>query len=172
MVVKPTDVGLETNLVFFSDRRVYHFVLKSHRTEYMPRVSFVYPDDVLTKWQSMRTKEQAQRQSRTTQSGEYLGELDFEYDVSGNAPWKPVRVYNDGVKTVIQMPAEMKQTEAPALLVLKRPGGIIRDEELAVVNYRLHGNRYVVDNLFETAILVAGVGRSQERITITRRERQ
>ena len=35
------------------------------------------------------------------------------------------------------------------------------------VNYRVKGNYYVVDRLFSSAILVAGVGRDQDRVTIS-----
>ncbi len=36
------------------------------------------------------------------------------------------------------------------------------------MNYRLRQNYYVVDTLFETAILVMGVGTHRERVTIRR----
>ncbi len=36
-----------------------------------------------------------------------------------------------------------------------------------MVNYRVKGNYYVVDRLFSDAILVAGVGRDQDRVTIS-----
>jgi len=170
IILKPVDVGLETSMVFLTDRRVYHFTLKSHRTEYMPKVSFAYADEALAEWDAVKKTEVTARQQKTTKEGVYIGSLDFEYDVSGDAPWKPVRVYNDGQKTIIEMPQEMKQTEAPALLVTRKKGGVFKGEELAVVNYRIHDNRYIVDNLFNSAILVAGVGGDQERITISRRK--
>ncbi len=44
IVVKPMDVGIEPSLMVTTNRRTYHFRLKSHKTEYMPKVSFVYPD--------------------------------------------------------------------------------------------------------------------------------
>ncbi len=43
IIIKPMDVGLETSLVVTTDRRAYHIRLRSHRTEYMPQVSFAYP---------------------------------------------------------------------------------------------------------------------------------
>jgi type IV secretion system protein VirB9 len=88
--------------------------------------------------------------------------------VAGSAPWKPVRVYNDGVKTIIQMPAAMVHTEAPTLLVVRRDGGLFTEAETVMVNYRVQGDRYIVDSVFDKALLIAGVGSSQERVTITR----
>jgi type IV secretory pathway VirB9-like protein len=79
-----------------------------------------------------------------------------------------VRVYNDGRKTIIQMPAAMAQTEAPTLLVVRKDGGLFTDDETVLVNYRVQGDRYVVDTVFDKAILIAGVGRGQDRVTITK----
>lgn len=170
LVIKPMDVGLETSLIVTTNRRAYHLRLRSHRTEYMPQVSFTYPEDALAKWDAIQRRETQERIDRTIpQTGEYLGDLDFDYGLSGSASWKPVRVYNDGRKTIIEMPAAMEQTEAPTLLVVRRNGALFRDEETVMVNYRVQGNRYIVDTVFDRAILIAGVGGNQERVTIARR---
>jgi len=169
LILKPLDVGLQTNLVITTSRRTYHIRLSSHRTEFMPQVSFTYPEDALAKWDVVRAREKKERQERTiAETGEYLGDLNFKYEVSGTAPWKPVRVFNDGVKTVIQMPAAMAQTEAPTLLVVRKEGGWFSSDETVMVNYRLQGDRYIVDTVFDKAILIAGVGRDQDRVTITK----
>ena len=169
LIIKPMDVGLETSLVVTTNRRTYHFRLRSHRTEFMPRVAFTYTEDAMAKWDAIKTREVKEKQSRTIpQTGEYLGDLNFTYDVSGSASWKPVRVYNDGVKTIIQMPSTMQQTEAPTLLVVRKDGGVFTDEETVMVNYRVQGDRYIVDTVFDKAVLIAGVGKSQDRVTITK----
>ena len=173
LLIKPMDVGLETSMVVATDRRVYHIRLRSHRTEYMPQVMFSYPEVALAKWDTIRRRERREREARTLpETREYLGDLSFAYDISGVAPWRPVRVYNDGVKTLIEMPRAMRQREAPALLVVRRDGGLFRDPDLEMVNYRVQGNRYVVDMVFDKAILISGVGRDQEKVTITREEAQ
>jgi P-type conjugative transfer protein TrbG len=169
LIIKPLDVGLETSLFVTTNRRSYHMRLRSHRTQYMPQVSFTYPEDALVKWENMKSRETKERQEKTIpETREYLGNLNFDYDVSGTAPWKPLRVYNDGVKTIIQMPATMAQTEAPTLLVVRKDGGWLSDDETVIVNYRLQNDRYIVDAVFDKAILIAGVGSTQARITITR----
>lgn len=169
LIIKPTDVGLRTTLIVTTNRRTYHFNLRSHRTDYMPRVTLTYPEDAAAKWDAIKAREGKERQEQTIpQTKEYLGDLHFKYDLSGSAPWKPVRVYNDGVKTIIQMPSAMAQTEAPALLVVRKEGGWFVDDETVMVNYRVHGDRYIVDTVFDKAILIAGVGRGQDRVTITR----
>ncbi|KGP23810.1 MULTISPECIES: P-type conjugative transfer protein TrbG [Xanthomonas] len=169
LVIKPMDVGLETSLIVTTDRRTYHFRLRSHRTEYMQQVGFIYPEDALAKWDAIKGREARERQEKTIpQTGEYLGDLSFDYSISGSTPWKPVRVFNDGKKTIIEMPHSMSQTEAPTLLVVRRDRGLFSDAETVMVNYRVQGDRYIVDTVFDKAILIAGVGRNQDRVTISR----
>jgi type IV secretion system protein TrbG len=135
----------------------------------MPFVSFTYPETAMAKWDAIKAREAQVRQENTIpETGEYLGNLNFNYTVNGSARWKPVRVYNDGRKTIIEMPSTMQQTEAPALLVVRKDGGLFTDAETQMVNYRVQGNRYIVDSIFDKAILVSGVGSSQDKVTITR----
>ena len=169
LIIKPMDVGLETSLIVTTNRRTYHFRLRSHRTQFMPRVAFTYTEDALVKWDALKTREAKEKQERTIpQTGEYLGDLNFAYSVDGTVAWKPVRVYNDGQKTIIQMPAAMAQTEAPTLLVVRKDGGLFTDDETVLVNYRIQGDRYIVDTIFDKALLIAGVGSGQDRVVITR----
>jgi type IV secretion system protein VirB9 len=169
LIIKPLDVGLQTSLIVTTNRRTYHLQLRSHRTEFMPRVGFTYREDALAKWDAIKVQENQQRQAQTIpQTKEYLGDLNFSYTLTGSAPWKPVRVYNDGRKTIIQMPAAMAQTEAPTLLVVRKDGGWLTDDETVMVNYRVQGDRYVVDTICDKAILIAGVGNGQDRVTITK----
>jgi type IV secretion system protein VirB9 len=169
LLIKPKDVGMDTSLVVTTDRRTYHFRLRSSRKDFMPYVSFTYPEDAQAKWAAIRIKEERHREINTlVETGEYLGNLSFNYAISGCARWKPARVYNDGVKTIIEMPHAMNESEAPALLVLRDNGGLFRKAETVMVNYRVQGNRYIVDTLFDKAILIVGVGSRQEKITITR----
>ena len=171
LIIKPMDVGLETSLVVTTNRRTYHFQLRSHRTQYMPKIAFSYPEEAMAKWDALKHRETTQRQEKTLPTtGEYLGDLNFDYTVSSDSDiaWKPIRVYNDGQKTLIQMPAAMAQTEAPTLLVIRKKGNIFTDDETVMVNYRVQGDRYIVDTIFDRAILIAGVGSSQDVVTIER----
>lgn len=169
LIVKPLDVGLDTSLVVTTDRRTYHFRLKSTRNRFMPFISFTYPEDAQAKWDAIRSHEQKQLSDNTIpQTGEYLGNLDFNYSVSGSASWKPVRVYNDGKKTIIQFPKTLSSGETPVLLVVRKEGGLFSKDETQQVNLRTQGDRTIVDGLFDKAYLVIGVGSSQEKVTITR----
>lgn len=169
LIIKPLDIGLETSMVVTTNRRTYHMRLKSHRSRYMSHVAFEYPEEIQAKWAALAKREVQDIANNTLPGGEYLGDLHFNYDISGSARWKPLRVYNDGRKTIIEMPEAMNQTEAPTLLVV-RDGGLFSSEEQVMVNYRVQNNRYIVDAVFDRAILIAGVGLNQDRITITRKE--
>ncbi|MFH0783560.1 MAG: P-type conjugative transfer protein TrbG [Pseudomonadota bacterium] len=172
LIIKPMDVGLSTSLVVTTNWRTYHFKLRSHRKAYMPQVSFTYPDEAEKKWNAIKARDLLERREKTIpETGEYLGDLSFDYEIAGDAPWKPVRVYNDGHKTIIQMPSTMEQTEAPTLLVLRNER-LFSEDETVMVNYRVQGDRYIVDSVFKKAILIAGVGKDQDRMTITWRKNQ
>ena len=170
LIIKPLDVALDTSLIVTTNRRTYHIRLRSTRNEFMSRVTFTYPDEATKKWALLKANSEKEH-TRNTIPGtkEYLGDLTFNYKLDGNAPWKPVRVYNDGRKTIIEMPDAMSQTEAPTLLVM-RSGGGSSDDDQVMVNYRVQGNRFIVDSIFDKAILVAGAGDTQDRVTITRGE--
>lgn len=99
LIIKPLDVGLDTSLVVTTDRRTYRMRVKTSRTKFMPYVSFTYPEDAKAKWDAIRTREAKQLRDNTIpQTGEYLGNLDFNYKISGSASWKPVRYITMGLK--------------------------------------------------------------------------
>jgi type IV secretion system protein VirB9 len=163
LIVKPTDVGLSTNMIVGTDRRTYHFELVSRKEDWMPSVGFNYPEEIEAQWSEYQRQAHLARTGSTLPgTAESIQSLDFNYQVEGAAAWKPLRVYNNGVKTVVQMPKSMRAAEAPALLVL----GV--DDREEIVNYRVQGDRYIVDLVFEKAVLVLGVGRKQSKVTITR----
>ena len=162
IVVKPFEVGLVSTMMVTTDRRTYHFKLLSRKSNYMPRIAFVYPEKVNRQWDVYYANyEKSQHRKIIPATGEKLDDLFFDYEISGDSPpWKPVRVYNNGIKTIIQMPKAMAQTEAPALLVVGADG------QGQIVNYRLKGDRYIVDQIFEEAMLISGVGRRQMKVEI------
>lgn len=169
ILIKPMDVGLDTSLVIATTRRTYHLRLRSTRESAMSLVSFTYPEDSSKKWDILMAKAEDQK-SRTTMpgTGENIEALNFNYSIDGNASWKPLRVYNDGKKTVIEMPMSMSQTEAPTLLVVNKSNE--KSGEQTMVNYRLQNNRFIVDSVFKQAILIIGVGDEQNRITLTKED--
>jgi len=130
----------------------------------MPVVAFHYPDQIKAQWEAYYASQAEERQRRVIpETGENIADLDFDYSINGcsSCGWRPLRVYNNGSQTIIQMGKDMAQTEAPALLVKTSQG-----EQL--VNYRVREDRYVVDQVFNEAVLIIGVGSNQDRVTIRR----
>ena len=74
---------------------------------------------------------------------------------------RPVRVVDDGKKTLIQMTPNAAHREAPVLVVLGPDGP-------EMVNYRVKGDMYIVDRLFERGALILGVGKHARRAEIVR----
>jgi type IV secretion system protein TrbG len=169
VAVKPQIAGIETNLTIYTTRHIYHLLLVA-RGRALQEVEFYYPDELLT---AMKAADEAAANAKNNaadppaDSGDPLrvaavnpAQLNFAYTVAGpDVPWKPIRAFDDGTHVYVQMPNGMKSSEAPALLI--NAGGGTQ-----MVNYRVKGNYYVVDRLFDDAIMVAGVGRAQDRVTI------
>jgi type IV secretion system protein TrbG len=172
LAVKPQAPGIQTNLTIYTTRHIYHLLLRSRGSHAMQEVEFYYPDELITAMKNADSAAKAQQDTAADPPGDDSGnvvkvanvdpaQLNFAYAVSGaNVPWKPIRAFDDGSHVYIQMPPGMKSSEAPALLVNAGSG-------TQMVNYRVKGNYYVVDRLVTDAILVSGVGRDQDRVTIS-----
>ena len=151
ILVKPSAVGLSTNLVITTDRRVYHVQVESTARTAMAGISWTYPADELL---AVRRGEGAADSAPL--AGVAVETLDFGYRIEGDdPPWRPVRAFDDGSQVFIEFPSTLPQGEAPPLFVSGAGG---RTE---LVNYRLRGRYYVVDRLFSAAELRLGERRQQ-----------
>jgi type IV secretion system protein VirB9 len=147
ILVKPIGPDLETNLVITTDRRTYHLEMRSTQATYMASVSWTYPASELVTLRKQRSETEAAASAPT---GVDVEQLHFRYRLEGDAPWKPVRVFDDGSKVYIQFPSGLAQSEAPPLFVIGPDG------KPALVNYRVRGTTYIVDRLFAAAELRHG----------------
>jgi type IV secretion system protein TrbG len=156
LAVKPQMSGIETNLTIYTTVRIYHLTLHSGGRA-LQEVQFYYPDQIMQEI----SEEESPPTTHSANKELDPAHFDFAYKVIGpDVPWKPVRAFDDGSRVYIQMPEAMKNSDAPALMVEAGSG-------TQMLNYRLSGNdTYVTDRLFDKAVLVAGVGRDQDRVTI------
>lgn len=169
LIIKPTDAGLVSSLVIETNRRTYAIKLVSTRHEWMPLIAFNYPSDVQRQWSSYRRTAAFGAAAATLPSGESIANLDFGFRLSGDHPsWRPLRVYTDGRKTYIEFPRSIGAGTAPALVALDHDGGWFSSPTEQMVNYRMQGDRYIVDRVLDRAALVSGVGSDQTRVLITR----
>lgn len=148
ILVKPTRVGLKTNLVVTTNRRTYLLELSSTPQAWMASVSWDYPKDRMLALQKQAREAQA---ATPVDSGLSLEQLKFRYAITGGGPsWKPLRAFDDGQRVYIQFPGGIAQGELPPLFVIGSQG----DGQL--VNYRFRSPYYVVDRLFGAAELRLG----------------
>lgn len=181
LVVKPIEPGLETDLIIPTDRRTYVVRLISDPTRFVSRLAFQYPANDRAKWATFQAQQdaatrdaeavaeqkRAQEQAKDKQAGvlpmaeNALDNLYFDYKLSGDPAYRPERVLDDGQHTYLIYPNDGRFRELPTLLMLV-------NGKTELVNFRVDGTRYIVDRLFDKAILVVGVGKKQTRVTITR----
>ncbi len=169
IVLKPQLAGLDTNLLITTDRRAYYLRLISKPVDYVARVAFQYPlAQSPQKWQEQlaeqREKErQTKAHSDATAAMIAADKLNFEYKVTGKSEQlQPVRVFDDGSKTYIQMPGGMQNREAPVLLIIGNDG------KGEMSNYRVKQQTYIVDRLFDRAQLILGAGKKAQKVEIAR----
>ena len=182
LVVKPIEAGLETDLIIPTDRRTYVVRLISDPMRFISRLAFQYPADDRAKWATFQAQQDAatrdaeavaeqkraqEGQAKDKQAGvlpmaeNALDNLYFDYKLSGDPAYRPERVLDDGQHTYLIYPNDGRFRELPTLLMLV-------NGKTELVNFRVDGTRYIVDRLFDKAILVVGVGKKQTRVTITR----
>jgi P-type conjugative transfer protein TrbG len=153
ILVKPTRVGLKTNLVITTNRRTYLLELSSTPQAWMASVSWDYPKDRMLALQRQARDAQA---AAPVDSGLSLEQIKFRYAITGDSPpWKPLRAFDDGQRVYIQFPGGIAHGELPPLFVVGPHG----DGQL--VNYRYRSPYYIVDRLFGAAELRLGDSKAQ-----------
>lgn len=158
VLVKPTEAGLRTNLIVTTNRRTYYLTLVSGYNNPMLRIGFLYPQDPQ---QAFATAAIGRgMRSDTPLPDTAIDKLDFNYRMTGDRGLQPMRVFNDGTHTYLQLPQGMR--EVPVLFVVGSDGCD------TLVNYRFTGQYYVVDGVPDGIALVEGSGKHQRRALVTR----
>ncbi len=170
VMIKPTDVGLTTNLVITTNRRAYSIKLVSRAEDWMPRVAFSYPDDARAAWQAYGQARGAREDAAAaTVQPDGAAEFHFDYAISGDSPsWRPIRGFASGAKTYIEFPRGIGAGELPTLVALADDGGLFTEPSKQLVNYRFVHGRFEVDKVLTRAALISGVGRDQIEVRIVR----
>ncbi len=162
VMVKPVRGELRTNIILTTDQRTYLLDAVSREGDtYTSVIAWNYPQEQMREDQAARA---AAAQSVVGETA--VDHLDFGYSVKAvhgrHAPrWQPLRVFDDGLKTYIQFPANLGSSEAPPLFLIGPK------DQAQLVNYRLQGGYYVVDRLIDVAELRLGE-KPQTVVRITR----
>jgi len=162
VMVKPVRGDLRTNIILTTDQRTYLLDAISREGDaYTSVIAWNYPQE------QMRDAEAARAVSdQAVAVASTVDHLYFGYTIkSGNARhpprWQPLRVFDDGLKTYIQFPANLGASEAPPLFLIGPK------DQAQLVNYRLLGGYYVVDRLIDVVELRLGE-KPQVVVRITR----
>jgi type IV secretion system protein VirB9 len=146
--LKPVAPGLYTSATLITTTHRYQFLLVSvgQGAPWYQQVSFGNASAIAAR----AAPTPAKHQSPTIQANDQSAgpeHLDTAYRIDGNAPFRPVSVYDDGSKTYLRLPKHLQTM--PALFVF-------HDGKTAVVNYRVAGDVLVYPHLFHKAELRIG----------------
>lgn len=178
--VKPTVPGLFTSATIITTKRTYQLLLKSFADDdkFFQRVT--WNDNRLTMLRNkavedarlaaeekaaIAKEDEAQKlddQKTVWNIGTPIESINFNYDISGTADFKPVQVFDDGRFTWLKFNTPVQ--ELPALFA---PGV---DDKLEVVNYVVKENMFMVQKVMPNAILK--LGKNEVKITNKLKEKQ
>lgn len=147
--LKPDISGLTTSMIIITDRRVYHFLLRSFKDCYMAMVEFEYPNSMPynIKTDAMVERLNARASALAGVDPRFLSfDYKMSYSIFRKPLWLPRRVYDDGRRTYIQMDEKVLHTQSPVLFSQKNE----------CINYRVEKNLIVIDELVEKVTLRRG----------------
>lgn len=137
VLVKPQASNLRTNIVIITDRRTYLIEAIAQTSEaYAAQVAWFYPENAAANSPHVP-----------------IDVLNLDYRIRttrGRRPtWTPTRVFDDGRRTWIEFAPHVAAADMPPLFVITGEGA-------ELVNYRVQGQRYMVDRVFDVAELRLG----------------
>ncbi len=137
VLVKPQAINLRTNIVIVTDRRTYLVEARAERgPAYSAEIAWSYPARASPAAAPDPTQMNSAYRIRT---------------VRGRTPvWRPMHVFDDGRRTWIEFASGVGAADLPPLFVVTPEGA-------ELVNYRVDGERYVIDRVFDRAELRLGV---------------
>lgn len=171
--------GASTNLVIPTNRRVYRFNLVITTKPSYEDISFYYPNETIEYWND-KLKEKYEKYKAQERNGDSLATneptyismtnangdivINTDYTIKGDkVAWKPINVFDNGAKTVIQMPDNISQLDLPTVMVIKDT----KDQE--IINPRYRNGKFILDGIYKTIILfnTASDNTTKVQVTIT-----
>lgn len=158
LFIKPAYSALDSTLVIITDRRVYHFRIKSFKDTHMAMVKFTYPQ-TKNVWAKKIKNEESKKTEDTYMRISKPEFLSFDYKVTSSI-WRrpefmPTHVYDDGSSTYIQVDDIVLQKKLPVLF----------DENNKIVNYTVKKNVFVIPRLINSVTLQLG----KQKVKITKK---
>jgi Type IV secretory pathway, VirB9 components len=158
--IKPAYSKLDSTLIIITNRRVYHFRVKSFSDTHMAMVKFTYPE---RRNVYARAKDTAEN-GRSVESDfikisnpEFLSfDYKIKYSMFKTPEFLPKRVYDDGQSTYIQVDDIVLHKKLPVLF----------NEKNEIENYSVKKNVFVVPRLINKLTLRLG----KEKVTIEKKK--
>lgn len=176
LVLKASQDGLDTTLLITTSRRTYMIRLKSRNNGYVARSGFYYPDELIQEFNVNKDKLKNQLSNTSISTATNpdvkmplidLSHVNYNYKIKGDDyAWKPTHVFDDGISVYIQMPDGVSARSLPGICVL--PDGVTDKNRCEMVNFRYNNHFYIVDKLFNQAILMNGFDNTKETVDILR----
>ena len=167
--IKPAQDARDTNIVIPTDRRLYSISLVNDPEHHTPILAFRWPDSearaVAEDIERREAEELAVREAREaeaasrgeiaatvlarsgvpTETGPRTAELlDFRFQVSGDAPFRPVRIFSDGARTYIDLHPRYRGP-LPAIVAGREEGNAALNTRVSASGSRLVADRVVTD---------------------------
>ena len=158
LFIKPAYSKLDSSLVIITDRRVYHFRIKSFASSYMSVVKFTYPN-VRNQWAKKKVDAATEVENDyiRVSNPEFLSfDYKMKYSMWRKPEFLPKRVYDDGASTYIQVDDIVLQKKLP----------VIFNEKNEIVNYSVKKNVFVIPRLINKVTLRLG----KEKVTVTKKK--
>ncbi len=154
VLIKPTRLDIQTNMLIATNERTYLLDLKSvDARAYHSVVAWTYPRRPTIANVAANASGHTSGKS-TTRNYAYVIKTRKET----TPPWTPVSVYDDGMRVHVVLPDDIDTTRRPPLFLVDRDGAV------RLVNYHTTPDRYIVHELFDRAELRLG----NERVIISR----
>lgn len=149
LFIKPRLEGLDTSLSVITEKRNFQFVLRSatHGEVWHQRVSWRLPQTLFIDSPSPQGGA-GPIPVAAAGGGIRPEELRFGYTVSGEAPFRPTTVFDNGKTTWLRMPVGL--TELPVVLGIDEAG------EHVLVNYLAKGDYLLVQQVMDEYVLKLG----------------
>lgn len=148
--IKPAYSGLDSSFIVITDRRVYHFRLKSYKDTHMAMVKFRYPVSKNV-WATSAAENgvkgiSVENEFVTVTNPEYLS-FDYKMKYGFKKPeFLPKRVYDDGNRTYIVVDDVVLHKQLP----------LVFNERNEIVNYTVQKNVFIVPRLINKITLRLG----------------
>lgn len=157
LFIKPAYSALDSTLIIITDRRVYHFRIKSYQDTHMAMVKFTYPlqKNVWATKADNNGRKIQNKYVRTT-NPEFLSfDYTMKYSRFKKPEFLPTQVYDDGQQTYIAIDEIVLQKKLPVLF----------NEKNEIVNYSVQKNVLIIPRLINKLTLRLG----KEKVTVEKK---